>query len=307
MRRRVEVLIAAASISLAGASNPASSHAMIGQGKCGGRTACAGNGGQYTGLHENYKFEKKGAWKPDGGGQGSGGGKPKQVPYEYTTTMACMGARPGQASGELGCTQAMTYCQVAVGRPATYTRVFRRLLGPNAQKSAWDQVGDTCWPEKVPGDSKPQLTMAMIKEAWTHTAFAKPALSMQPVGNRTLVTLPTYFQVSWPTVGFQPDEVRAVTLLGQRVEIRPRFKQVTYSFGDGASMTTTSLGGPYPSGDVTHAYAKPATVTVSSTATYGGQFRLGGGDWVDVPGTIDVAGPTQQLQVLAAKNRLVNQ
>ncbi|MDF8265181.1 hypothetical protein [Luteipulveratus flavus] len=249
-------------------------------------------------------FEKKGAWKPEGRPAPK---KPKVVPYEYTTTMACMGARPGQASGELGCSQAMSYCQTTVNRPSTYTRVFRRLLGPNNQKSAWEQVGDTCWPEKVPGKSRPQLTMAMIKEAWTHTPFAKPTLSMQPVGNRTLVTLPTYFQVSWPAAGNEPDEVRSVTLVGQRVEIRPRFKQVRYTFGDGASMTTQSLGGPYPTGDVTHAYAGAGTVTAGSTVTYGGQFRLGGGAWVDVPGTIDIAGPSQQLQVLTAKNRLVNQ
>ncbi|MDF8265162.1 hypothetical protein [Luteipulveratus flavus] len=251
-------------------------------------------------------FEKKGEWKPTGNGSGKGTGEPMLVPYEYTTTLACANADPDDPDA-LGCANALTACTTVPNATGPYSRVFRRLLGPGGDKSSWELVGDTCWPEKVPGDSKPQLTMAMIKEAWSHTAFAKPALSMQPVGNKTLVTLPTYFQVSWPTEGFQPDEVRAVTLLGQRVEVRPRFKQVTYSFGDGASTTTTSLGGPYPTGDVTHAYAKPATVTVSSTATYGGQFRLGGGAWVDVPGTIDVAGPTQQLQVLAAKNRLVNQ
>ena len=37
----------------------------------------------------------------------------------------------------------------------------------------------------------------------------------------TLVTLPVYFSVSWPTAGYQPQEVDAVNLLGYAVRIRP--------------------------------------------------------------------------------------
>ncbi|AKU18336.1 hypothetical protein VV02_24975 [Luteipulveratus mongoliensis] len=222
--------------------------------------------------------------------------------------MACPRSSPDNPN-DYGCGSALTMCMQQVHATGPYSRVYRRLLGPDDTKGPWELVGSTCWPEKVPGTpAKPRLTIAMIKAAWTHTPFAKPTLSIQPVGNRTLVTLPTYFQVTWPATGNQPDEVRTVTLVGQRVDIKPTFKKVTYTFGDGTSATTTSLGGPYPTGDIKHAYNNPGSVSVSTTATYGGQFRIGGqGEWVDVPGTLPIAGPAQQLQIVTATNRLVNE
>ncbi|KNX38865.1 hypothetical protein VV01_19775 [Luteipulveratus halotolerans] len=267
---------------------------------------CVEGDGAYVGFKENHVFEKTGDWKPKGD-KGSGGSRPQKVPYEYVTTLACPDANPDDPAGGNGCASALTMCAGQPNTTGPYSRVYRRLIGPGNERTPWDNIGATCWPQKVPGNTRPQLTLAMIREAWTHTPFSKPSLSMQPVGNRTLVTLPTYFQASWPTLGNQPDEVRTVTLVGQRVQIRPTFKQITYTFGDGTSTTTTSMGGVYPNGDVTHAYTNPGTMTVSANARYGGQFRLGGGAWVDIPGTTDIAGPTQQLQVLTAKNRLVNE
>ena len=102
-------------------------------------------------------------------------------------------------------------------------------------------------------------------------------------------------------------EIEDLVTLRDVAQIRPTFKQITYAFGDGTSTTTTSMGGVYPNGDVTHAYNNPGTMTVSANARYGGQFRLGGGAWVDIPGTTNIAGPAQQLQVVTAKNRLVNE
>jgi hypothetical protein len=43
---------------------------------------------------------------------------------------------------------------------------------------------------------------------------------IQPEGNLTLVTLPTFFEVKWPSAGFQPGEIDTTTLLGHRVRIR---------------------------------------------------------------------------------------
>ncbi|CAG7571002.1 hypothetical protein FB554_3026 [Barrientosiimonas humi] len=233
---------------------------------------------------------------------------PAKVPYEYNTVMAC-GQNGPNSDGGLVCSPALTACENVPDANGPYVRVFRRQVFPGQEPTGWRQVGTTCYPELVPGGaSRPQLTLAMIRDAWSKTPFAKPALRTQPVGGRTLVTLPTYFEISWPSDGFQPDEVRTVTLLGQQVRIKPTFKSNNFVFGDGTSSgPTSSFGGPYPTGDITHKYDKAGTVTVSASTVYGGEFSVNGGAYVPIPGTATVAGPSQQLTIVTAKNRLVNE
>ncbi len=65
-------------------------------------------------------------------------------------------------------------------------------------------------PSMVPGVG-PQLTLAMIREAFHDTDFSVPTLNIQPEGDVTLVNLPTYFQVVFPEDGFGPEEVDTPT------------------------------------------------------------------------------------------------
>lgn len=238
----------------------------------------------------------------------SGAKVPPKVPYEYKTVMAC-GQNGPTTEGGLACTPALTACESVPNASGPHVRVYRRQALPGQEPTGWSQVGTTCYPELVPGGAnRPQLTLAMIRDAWAKTPFAKPGLSTQPVGGRTLVTLPTYFEIKWPADGFQPDEVRTVTLLGQQVRIKPTFKSNNFVFGDGTSSgPTSSFGGPYPTGDITHKYDKAGTVTVSASTVYGGEFSINGGAYVPIPGTATVTGPSQQLTIVTAKNRLVNE
>jgi hypothetical protein len=151
--------------------------------------------------------------------------------------------------------------------------------------------------------------MQLILAAFHDTKFAKPAVNIQPKGNVTLVTLPTYFEVVWPEAGFEPDEIDKpdpATVAGFNVEIRPVFRSANYIYGDGSSSgPTESLGGPYPEGDITKEYAKPGTVQVRADVTYGGQFRVNGGEWVDIPAEVVIQGTPEALQVKTAEARLV--
>jgi len=148
--------------------------------------------------------------------------------------------------------------------------------------------------------------MAQILAAFHNTAWAKPAVHVQPEGNVTLVTLPTYFEVTWPTAGFQPGEIDSTTLLGNGVRIRPTVKGYSYVFGDGTeSGPTLSPGGSYPDGDITHAYAKAGIYDSHIDITYGGEFSVAGGSWIPIPDTVTVAGPIQPLTVRTARARLV--
>ena len=161
-------------------------------------------------------------------------------------------------------------------------------------------------PSMVPGVG-PQLTLAMIREAFHDTDFSVPTLNIQPEGDVTLVNLPTYFQVVFPEDGFGPEEVDTPDpgrLLGYRIEVRPLLKSVTYHLGDQVIGPTTSLGGPYPSGDIRATYRQPGTHDVFAEIVYTGQFRVGGSEWFDIPGEVGLPGAPVTLTVREAKSRL---
>lgn len=169
----------------------------------------------------------------------------------------------------------------------------------------WQAIGVTCWADVAPG-AAPRPTMAMIINAFKNTPWAKSQITTQPVGNRTLVGLDTYYQVNWSAQGYQPGEVNTVNLLGYQVDIRPRLDHFTYVFGDGQTFgPTTEAGGVYPKGTITHQYLKAGTYTSRVDTTFGADFRVNGGDWTPIPDTVTVPGPGTAIEVHTAENRLV--
>ncbi|WP_139720474.1 hypothetical protein [Serinicoccus chungangensis] len=150
-----------------------------------------------------------------------------------------------------------------------------------------------------------ELTEAMIIEQFHRTQFALPQTVMEPPGNRTLVNLPVYFELAWPEGGFQPQEVDVTTLIGHEVRIRPTLVGATYVTGDGTVIgPTTSLGGPYPGGDITHEYGSAADVGPYISVEYGGEVSVDGGEWSTIPSTVTIDGPATPLEVLTSTNRL---
>jgi hypothetical protein len=227
--------------------------------------------------------------------------------FEYSSTYACQYNTPGDTATDVMCMGAISGC--AGNTPAQgqgpLVRLYRRELDASGNPIAgWALIGTTCYPDLVPG--KPVLGLGQILAAFHNTPWAKPTAHIQPEGNVTLVTLATYFEVSWPTAGFQPGEIDTITLLGTPVRIRPTVQSYTYFFGDGASSgATTSPGGPYPGGDITHAYPAAGTYDTHVDITYGGEFSVAGGTWVPIPDSVTVAGPVQPLTVKTARARLV--
>ena len=149
--------------------------------------------------------------------------------------------------------------------------------------------------------------MAMIREAFHDTDFSVPTLNIQPEHDVTLVNLPTFFEVQFPEAGFGPDEVDTpdpARLLGYRIEVRPRLKSVTYHLGIRTIGPTTSLGGPHPTGDIRATYPQPGTHEVRVDIVYTGQFRVGGSQWFDIPGQVDLQGTPVTLTVREATSRL---
>jgi hypothetical protein len=124
-------------------------------------------------------------------------------------------------------------------------------------------------------------------------------LQVQPPNGRTLVNFDTNFFTE--TREFD----RTVTLLGQRVDLHIVPSRFGWHFGDGAALSTAGPGAPYPELDVTHRYLSKGAVAPSVDTTYTARFRVNGGAWRDVPGSVTIAGPSVDLQVLTATPTLV--
>ena len=227
--------------------------------------------------------------------------------YEYASVYACPNNTPDGTGQDALCSGATLACagNTAQQGQGPQVRLYRRELNAAGNAiSGWTTIGTTCYPELVPG--RPVLGLGQILAAFRNTPWAKPTVHIQPEGNVTLVTLPTYFGVTWPAAGFQPGEADTVTLLGRQVQIRPTLESYSYVFGDGTTLgPTASPGGPYPRGDITHAYAKAGAYNTHIDITFGGEFTLDGGTWIAIPDTVTVAGPLQPLTVTTARARLV--
>ncbi|WP_404393024.1 hypothetical protein [Humibacillus xanthopallidus] len=149
--------------------------------------------------------------------------------------------------------------------------------------------------------------MADIKAQFMRTPWSKPQISSQPAGNTTLVNLPTFYQVNWAPAGFAPGEVDRSVLRGIPVRIRPKLVGFTYVFGDGTTLgPTTSTGGVYPNGDVTHVYRAKGEFPVRVETTFGADFSLDGAAWDEIPSTVTVPGPSTTITVREAKGVLVS-
>ena len=229
--------------------------------------------------------------------------------YDYRSVSPCGGHPDRPGSDEL-CGRAVTMCSSGVSGDGPAVAIYRREVDEDGAPVAgsageWSYVGYTCLPGSVPGNTG--LTMAMIRDAFHDTNFSVPTVNIQPEGDVTLVNLPTYFEVRFPEAGFGPDEVDTpdpARLLGYRIEVRPVLKSVTYHLGSQTVGPTTSLGGPHPTGDIRATYAQPGEQRVWVDVVYTGQFRVGGSEWFDIPGEVDLEGAPVTLTVREAKSRL---
>jgi hypothetical protein len=239
---------------------------------------------------------------PDGKG-GSSKADPNRPVYEYATIADCPDALPGTETEDILCTRALRSCPPETVGPLS--AIWRRVMQKGREIEPWDKVGVTCHTDIAPG-ARPALTMADIKAEFLRTPWAKPQVSTQPTGNTTLVNLETFYSVDWSEAGFAPGEVDTGSIRGFTVRIRPKLLGFTYVFGDGTTFgPTTSTGGPYPDGDVTHIYAKPGSFSVRVDTTFAADFSIDGRTWDPIPSTVTVPGPTTTLTVREAKAVLV--
>ncbi|MFN8029233.1 MAG: hypothetical protein U0Q10_02580 [Dermatophilaceae bacterium] len=180
--------------------------------------------------------------------------------------------------------------------------VYQRTLRP---ESPWDFLGWTCYPQVIPGGP---ADLKHVADAFKVTDFALPGLNIQPEGDLTLVRLPTYFEVKWPTKGFEPNEIDTLDpakWFGMHIQVHPVLKSVTYSLGDGRVLgPTASLGGPYPSGDIVAAYEGAGVVETRADVIYKGYVAIDDSEWIEIPGEVALSGTPTNLTIKTATNRL---
>ncbi len=149
------------------------------------------------------------------------------------------------------------------------------------------------------GAVRPEPTPELVERAFRRLPLPAAKLVIQPPNGRTLVNFETNFYTE------QGEFTRMVRLLGRQVELRIWPASFGWRFGDGESEETTSPGAAYPDLEVTHEYLEKGRVSPSVDTTYAAQFRVGGGPWRDVAGTVTIPGSPQQLRVVEARPVLV--
>lgn len=144
------------------------------------------------------------------------------------------------------------------------------------------------------------VTVGDVRNAFARLDLPAATLVIQPPDGLTLVNFDTNFY----TTSTRPI-TRTVTLLGQRVTIEATPAEFHWSFGDGGAVTTTDPGAPYPDLTVTHNYLQTGTYRPSLATTFTGRFRVGGGAWQQIPGTVTIDGNGQAVRAIEAQPKLV--
>ncbi|WP_231482839.1 hypothetical protein [Nocardioides sp. URHA0020] len=144
-----------------------------------------------------------------------------------------------------------------------------------------------------------EVTPGRVARAFQRLPLPAAELVVQPPKGRTLVNFETNFYTE------RGEFTRTVRLLGRRVELRIWPASFGWRFGDGQSQRSTSPGAAYPDLEITHRYLQEGRVSPSVDTTYAAQFRVGGGPWRDVAGTVTIAGSPQSLRVVEARPVLV--
>jgi hypothetical protein len=158
--------------------------------------------------------------------------------------------------------------------------------------------GSSC-PQDVPADALPEVTPGLVLAALRRIDLPASELVVQPPGGRTLVNFETNFYTE------NGELTRVVNLLGQRVELQIWPSSYGWRFGDGATRQTTEGGSPYPDLEITHRYLSKGRVAPSVDTTYAAEFRVNGGPWREVAGTVTIPGAAQSLRVVTARPVLV--
>lgn len=148
------------------------------------------------------------------------------------------------------------------------------------------------------------VTSTIVARAFRRIPLPESEIVIQPPGGRTLVNFDTLFRTEAHPV------TRTVRLLGHRVQLRARPSSFVWRPGDGTVFTTTQPGRTYRkrlpmSSYVSHRYTEATSVRPRVDTTWSARFRVDGGPWRPVAGTVTIDGAPVELRVVEARAQLV--
>lgn len=160
------------------------------------------------------------------------------------------------------------------------------------REGIWYPLSLRC--DTEPPDAAPTVTPAMVARAFQRIPLPALRALTQPE-DKTLINFDTIFRVDAQPLN------RTLTLLGQRVELAITPSTFRWVHGDGTTAVTRTPGAAYPAKDVVHRYQQ-ADVTVSHHVeiVWTARWRLNGGAYQDVDGTVTTVGPATPLHVAEA-------
>jgi len=136
-----------------------------------------------------------------------------------------------------------------------------------------------------------------------------PGIGVGPPDGITLVNIQTLLWLTTPATR----SLGNVQLLGQSVELHVTIDSVAWDFGDGHTAQTNDPGKTYSTDDPCrtalcpdyfgHVYTDTGTRIVTATITWTGRYRIAGGTWQSIPGT--VTGPPATLTLTVKQGRTI--
>jgi hypothetical protein len=172
---------------------------------------------------------------------------------------------------------------------------------------SWKVVDHNC---AAPVGTAPGVTAADVRDAARRLVPA-PAIGVAPPGGATLVNLQTLLWVDTPA----DRSLGTVPLLGQPVGIEVHVASVRWAFGDGTSDVAAMPGKRYDKSDPCatvlcpdyygHVYRRAGAMTVAATVTWTARYRVAGGGWQNVPGSVTGRASSIRLTVREARGVLV--
>jgi len=169
------------------------------------------------------------------------------------------------------------------------------VLPPLNPVSSMTQV--PCPASLVPPPPPP--TASDVINKWAHTAVL-PAPALQVAPGYAVTGLTAFLEITTPDpwAVAVPDPIRSDT-----ISVVCRHSSFVVDWGDGTTATTNSTGGPYPSGDVTHAYQSatlPVPLVVDETWACHWSDPLGhAGDLAGLHSAGRLALEVREIQALA--------
>lgn len=150
-----------------------------------------------------------------------------------------------------------------------------------------------------------QLDLCDDATAATESITIADLASFTPAVGELVVQPENWGVLGIPTnfVATATDHVQQGTLLGQPIEVRWRPVAFTFDYGDGTAVTTEDPGALWVGTDddwtataTTHEYQSRGEYAATVTITFEADIAADGG-WSSVPGTLDVAAPTESVRI----------